>query len=128
MKDIPTTFTYRLIRHMAESRHSIIREGWNHHPDTSSSGLMTWLKSHQELMSRQITRIRKGMFGLLCDSGLQKTYPVISEILDEDIIELKKSCMIMLLLGFDKRTIADLHCISTLYIDFLYDEFPEYFK
>ena len=79
-------------------------------------------------MSRQITRIRKGMFGLLCDSGLHETYPVISEILDKDILELKKSCMIMLLLGFDKRTIADLHCISTLYIDFLYDEFPEYFK
>jgi hypothetical protein len=128
MKDIPMAFTYRLIRHMAESRHSTIRERWNSHPDTSTSGLMSRKKGHQELMSRQITRIRKGMFGLLCDSGLQKTYPVISEILDEDIIELKKSCMIMLLLGFDKKTTADLHCINTLYIDLLCEEFPDYFK
>lgn len=128
MKDIPIAFTCRLIRHLAESRHSIIREGWNHHPGTSSPGLMAWQKCHQKLMSRQITEIRKGIFRLLCDSRLQETYPAITEILDEDIIELKKSCMIMLMLGFDKKTTADLHCINTLYIDLLCEEFPEYFK
>ena len=118
MKDIPMAFTCRLIRHMAESRHSTIRERWNSHPDTSTSGLM----------SRQISGIRKGIFRLICDSRLHETYPVISEILDKDILELKKSCMIMLMLGFDKKTTADLHCINTLYIDLLCEEFPEYFK
>ena len=128
MKYTPTPFIYRLISHIAESRHSMIREAWNHHLENNSSGFTSWQKSHHELMSRQITRIRGELFRLICDSRLQEGHPIISEILAEDTIELKKSCMIMLLLGFDKRTIADLHCISTLYIDFLYDEFPEYFK
>ena len=128
MKDIPMAFTCRLIRHMAESRHSTIRERWNSHPDTSTSGLMSRQRSHQELANRQISGIRKGIFRLICDSGLHETHPVISEILDKDILELKKSCMIMLMLGFDKKTTADLHCINTLYIDLLCEEFPEYFK
>lgn len=117
-----------MIGHIAASRYSILRETWNNRKEVRVYGHTRWKEESHGLISRQITRIREELLKLLTDPKMLAAHPEISFVQSIETTQLKQSCIMLHILGFDEKTTADILCINPIFVSFLHEEFPEYFK
>ena len=70
----------------------------------------------KELASNALMEIRHEVHQVLTSNEMTEEFPVIHEIQEDEMPEVKRNIMIMAGIGFDEECIAELNCVSKGYV------------
>ena len=136
MKDMKTITKEELQKRMliltARSRHVILKELWALAESKRPGSRKDFNEMSKDLASRALTDMRSEIHHLLTSSEMTEEFPVIHEILEDEMPVVKRNIMILAGIGFDDECIADLNCVSKGYVKMtirsLGNDFPELFR
>lgn len=122
----------RMLILAAKSRHMILKELWTLTESKRPGSRKDFNEMSKDLASRALTDMRSEIHHLLTSSEMTEEFPVIHEILEEEMPMVKRNIMILAGIGFDEECIADLNCVSKGYVKMtirsLDNDFPELFR
>lgn len=136
MKDMKTTAKEEMLKRMlsltARSRHLILKNLWTLTERKRPGTLKEFNEMSKDLASHALTEMRNEIHMLLTSKEITGEFPVIHEILEDEMPVVKRNIMILSGIGFDEECIADLNCVSKGYVMMtirsLGDDFPELFR
>ena len=122
----------RMLILTARSRHVILKELWALAESKRPGSRKDFNEMSKDLASRALTDMRSEIQHLLTSSEMTEEFPVIHEILEDEMPVVKRNIMILAGIGFDDECIADLNCVSKGYVKMtirsLGNDFPELFR
>ncbi len=122
----------RMLILTARSRHVILKELWALAESKRPGSRKDFNEMSKDLASRALTDMRSEIHHLLTSSEMTEEFPVIHEILEDEMPVVKRNIMILAGIGFDDECIADLNCVSKGYVKMtirsLGNDFPELFR
>lgn len=122
----------RMLILTARSRHLILKELWALAESKRPGSRKDFNEISKDLASRALTDMRSEIHHLLTSSEMTEEFPVIHEILEDEMPVVKRNIMILAGIGFDDECIADLNCVSKGYVKMtirsLGNDFPELFR
>lgn len=122
----------RMLILTARSRHMILKELWALTESKRPGSRKDFNEMSKDLASRALTDMRSEIHHLLTSSEMTEEFPVIHEILEDEMPVVKRNIMILAGIGFDDECIADLNCVSKGYVKMairsLGNDFPELFR
>lgn len=136
MKDMKTItmeeLQKRLLFLTARSRHMILKELWTLTGSKRPGTRKEFDELSKELASHALTEMRHEVHQLLTSNEMKEEFPVIHEVQEDEMPEVKRNIMIMAGIGFDEECIAELNCVSKGYVRMtvrsLGNDFPELFR
>lgn len=117
-----------LLAETASSRAEIIKETWNYpqkyHPCTPPA----WRQTIHDLVASQRSHIYERMYKVLTSEVMKMKYPRIADIEKMDVSSVKKSTMILILIGLPADVIAEMILLSPGYVYTILREYPAILK
>lgn len=118
----------KLLQTTAESRFRTFKAIWQSTPAIGAEEA-----PFKDLISRELTRLRKDIFKVLTSKEISSAHPIIREIIDyEGIPLIRKNIAISAIYGLAPLFIADLNCVNLGYVSMciktLKEEYPELFR
>lgn len=117
-----------LLAETAASRAEIIKETWNYPQKYHPCAPSAWQQTIHDLVATQRSHIYERMYKVLTSEVMKMKYPRIAEIAKMDLSYIKKSTMILILIGLPADVIAEMILLSPGYVYTILKEYPAILK
>lgn len=115
-----------LLDHVAKSRERNMQEIW-YLQENRTGSLESWSKASHNTIVRQKTRMNDEIYTILSSEVMKMKYPKIKEIEKKEVTLLKKSAMILIMMGMPVHIISSILITSNTYIHSIIQQHPEIF-
>lgn len=117
-----------LLAETASSRAEIIKETWNYPQKYHPCAPPAWRQAIHDLVASQRSRMYDRMYKVLTSEVMKMKYPRITDIEKMDVSSVKKSTMILILIGLPADIIAEMILLSPGYVYTILKEYPAILK
>ena len=117
-----------LLAETASSRAEIIKETWNYPQKYHPCAPPAWRHAIHDLVASQRSRMYERMYKVLTSEVMKMKYPRIADIEKMDVSSVKKSTMILILIGLPADVIAEMILLSPGYVYTILKEYPAILK
>ena len=117
-----------LLAETASSRAEIIKETWNYPQKYHPCAPSAWQQTLHDLVASQRSHIYERMYKVLTSEVMKMKYPRIEDIEKMDVSCVKKSTMILILIGLPADVIAEMILLSPGYVYTILREYPAILK
>lgn len=117
-----------LLAETASSRAEIIKETWNYPQKYHPCAPPAWRQAIHDLVASQRCRMYERMYKVLTSEVMKMKYPRIADIEKMDVSSVKKSTMILILIGLPADVIAEMILLSPGYVYTILKEYPAILK
>ncbi len=117
-----------LLADTAASRAEIIKETWNYPQKYHPCAPPAWQQTVHDLVASQRSRMYERMYKALTSEVMKMKYPRIADIEKMDVSSVKKSTMILILIGLPADVIAEMILLSPGYVYTILKEYPAILK
>lgn len=119
---------FSLLAETASSRAEIIKETWNYPQKYHPCAPPAWQQTIHDLVASQRSLMYERMYKVLTSEVMKMKYPRIADIEKMDVSSVKKSTMILILIGLPADVIAELILLSPGYVYTILREYPAILK